>query len=123
MNYTVCGKTFEGETFMVFTIFGSTANVLYTSNSLLAIGIHYQKELLPRKSSHEHSFFILTVKVFPLECFAIYGILYCMLTTAVTLSQKVNYWTTPLPWYWPMENTVEDFCNNIHKSILKEFKQ
>ena len=21
------------------------------------------------------------------------------------------------------KNTVEDFCNNIHKSILKEFKQ
>ena len=32
-------------------------------NSLLAIGIHYQKELLPRKFSREHSFSILTAKV------------------------------------------------------------
>ena len=42
------------------------------SNSLLAIGIHYEKELLPRKFSCEHSFSILTAKVFPFECFALY---------------------------------------------------
>ena len=37
----------------------------FTLNSLLAIGIHYQKELLPQKFSCEHSFSILTVKVSP----------------------------------------------------------
>ena len=33
----------------------------FTSNSLLAIDIHYEKELLPRKFSCEHLFSILTV--------------------------------------------------------------
>ena len=60
---TVYGKTFEGETFMVFAIFCSTANDL--NSLLLAIGIHYQKELLPRKFSCEHSFSIITAKVSP----------------------------------------------------------
>ena len=44
----------------------------FMSNSLLTIGIYYQK-LLPRKFSHDHPFSILTVKVFPLACFAVYS--------------------------------------------------
>ena len=45
----------------------------FTSNSLLAIGIRCPKELLPQKFSCEHSFSILTTKVSPLKCFAVYS--------------------------------------------------
>ena len=61
--------TFKAENFHYFLL----NRKCFTLNSLLAIGIHYQMELLPRKSSREHSFSILTTKV-PLKCFALYGI-------------------------------------------------
>ena len=57
-------QTFEGENLHNFCNFCSTC---FTLNSLLAIDIHYQKELLPRKFFCEHSFSILTAKVFPLN--------------------------------------------------------
>ena len=72
---TVYGKTFEGENFHGFGDFLLNREC-FTSNNLRAIGIHYQKELLPRKFSCEYSFSILTAKVFPLECFAVYGIVH-----------------------------------------------
>ena len=37
------------------------------------LGIHYYKKILPRKFSHQMSIFVLTVKVFPLDCFVVYG--------------------------------------------------
>ena len=68
---TVYGKTSRGKVarFSRFLL----NRECFTLNSLLAIDIHYQKELLPRKFSCEHLFSILTTKVFPLECFAICG--------------------------------------------------
>ena len=37
------------------------------------LGIHYYKKFLSRKFSHRIFIFVLTVKVFPLECFVVYG--------------------------------------------------
>ena len=37
------------------------------------LGIHCYKKLLPRKFSRRIFIFVLTVKVFPLNCFVIYG--------------------------------------------------
>ena len=37
------------------------------------LGIHYYKKLLPRKFSRRIFIFALTVKVFPLDCFDVYG--------------------------------------------------
>ena len=70
-NLSLYGKIFEGENFHSFRNFLLNREC-FTLNSLLAIDIHYQKELLPRKFSCEHSFSILTAKVFLLEYFAIY---------------------------------------------------
>ena len=61
---TVYGKIFKGENLCGFHNFFLNREC-FTLNSLLAIGIHNQKELLPRKFSCEHSFSILTVKVSP----------------------------------------------------------
>ena len=72
-SFTVYGKSFKGENFHSFRDFLLNLEC-FTSNNLLAIGIHYQEELLPQKFSCEHSFSILTAKVFPLECFAVYDI-------------------------------------------------
>ena len=38
------------------------------------LGIHYYKKLLPRKFSRRILIFALTAKVFPLDCFDVYGI-------------------------------------------------
>ena len=37
------------------------------------LGIHYYKKLLPRKFSRRIFIFVLTVKIFPLDCFVVYG--------------------------------------------------
>ena len=39
------------------------------------LGIHYYKKLLPRKFSRRFFSFALTAKVFPLDCFDVYGII------------------------------------------------
>ena len=38
------------------------------------LGIYYYKKLLPRKFSRRIIIFALTAKVFPLDCFDVYGI-------------------------------------------------
>ena len=37
------------------------------------LGIHYYKKLLPQKFSRQIFIFALTAKVFPLDCFDVYG--------------------------------------------------
>ena len=44
----------------------------FLSNCLLAIGIHYQKQFLPRKFSCEHLFSILTVNSNTLPYYKVY---------------------------------------------------
>ena len=71
---TVSDETFEGENLHDFY---SIVNVLHQ--------IFYYKKLLPQNFSHEISFYILTTKVFPLECtvYMVYGV--CTVTLHVNL--------------------------------------
>ena len=59
------------KTFAVFTIF--TQLRMFYTEQFTRLGIHCSKKLLPQKFSRELSFYILTVKVFPLKCFVVYG--------------------------------------------------
>ena len=69
ITHCVQKKTVEGENFRGFC--KSFAIEYFTR-----LSIHYYKKLLLRKFSRQIFIFALTVKVFPLDCFDVYGIQY-----------------------------------------------
>ena len=70
--HTVYGKMLEGENFMVFVDFYSIAN-LFQQIMTLSIGNNKSTGMLKQKFSSKLPFSSLNTKVFPLKCFAIYG--------------------------------------------------
>ena len=53
-------------------------------------GIHYYKKLLPRKFSRRIFIFALTAKVFPLDCFDIYGITKGSILSTLFLNDTIS---------------------------------
>ena len=72
ISYTI--KQSRGKTFVVFTVFAQSQS--FPVEYFTRLGIHYYKKLLPQKFSRRIFIFVLTVKVFPLEYFVVYGTTY-----------------------------------------------